>query len=236
MRAVAGAGLRASSSSIRRQFDGSQPRLRERAHRLGAAQRSRRSARRARRGARGRGCTRTHARVMTPSVPSEPSSIRSGLGPAPEPGSRRDSQTPAGVIARTHSTRSSTCVRRVAKWPPARVAIQPPSVESSNDCGKKRIVSPCSPSSSSTRGPAAPAPMRAAREVSSSSSSASSAPRSSADRAVEALGDRAPRRRRRRSCRRRTGSPRRSRPPPTRAAASTSRSSRGRATTSGACS
>ena len=36
------------------------------------------------------------------------------------------------------------CVGPVAKWPPARVAIQPPSVESSNDCGKKRSVSPCS--------------------------------------------------------------------------------------------
>ena len=28
------------------------------------------------------------------------------------------------------------CVGPVAKWPPARVASQPPSVENSNDCGK----------------------------------------------------------------------------------------------------
>ena len=46
------------------------------------------------------------------------------------------------------------CVGPVAKWPAARVAIQPPSVESSNDCGKKRSVSPCAASCSSSRGPA----------------------------------------------------------------------------------
>ena len=68
-------------------------------------------------------------------MPSEPISIRSGLGPAPEPGSRRLSQTPLGVSARTDSTKSSMWVCSVAKCPPARVAIQPPSVEYSNDCG-----------------------------------------------------------------------------------------------------
>ncbi len=84
----------------------------------------------------GRGCTRTQASVMTASVPSEPSSMRSGEGPAPEPGSRRDCHTsPAAVSARTDSTMSSMWVFSVAKCPPARVAIQPPSVESSNDCG-----------------------------------------------------------------------------------------------------
>ena len=62
--------------------------------------------------------------------------MRSGDGPAPEPGSRRDSHTsPVTVSARTDSTRSSMWVGPVAKCPPARVAIQPPSVESSNDCG-----------------------------------------------------------------------------------------------------
>ena len=48
------------------------------------------------------------------------------------------------------------CVGPVAKWPAARVAIQPPSVERSNDCGKKRSVIPCSASCSSIRGPVAP--------------------------------------------------------------------------------
>ena len=90
----------------------------------------------------GRGRTRTHASVMIPSVPSDPMSIRSGEVPAPEPGSRRDSHTPAGVTARTDSTRSSMWVYTVAKWPPARVAIQPPSVENSNDWGKWRRVRP----------------------------------------------------------------------------------------------
>ena len=72
------------------------------------------------------------------------------------------------------------CVSPVAKCPPARVAIQPPSVESSNDCGKWRSVSPCGASCSSSSGPSAPAWMRAARETASTSSTRSSAPRSSA--------------------------------------------------------
>ena len=62
----------------------------------------------------GRAWSRTHASVTTPSVPSEPSSSRSGDGPAPEPGSRRDSQMPVGVTARTDSTTSSMWVSRVA--------------------------------------------------------------------------------------------------------------------------
>ena len=71
-------------------------------------------------------------------------------------------------------------VRPVAKCPPARVAIQPPSVEYSKDCGKCRSVSPRSRSWSSRPGPSAPAWIRAAREVSSTSSTRSSALRSSA--------------------------------------------------------
>ena len=109
-----------------------------------ARSRARRRARRrspaARRGrssaASSRGSTRTHASVMTASVPSDPSSSRSGDGPAPDAGSRRDSHTsPRAVTARIDSTRSSMCVGPVAKWPAARVASQPPSVDSSNDCG-----------------------------------------------------------------------------------------------------
>ncbi len=49
--------------------------------------------------------------MITPRTPSEPASIRSGLTPAPEPGSRRDSHTPAGVIARVDSTKSSMWVQ-----------------------------------------------------------------------------------------------------------------------------
>ena len=52
---------------------------------------------------------------MIPSAPSEPRNSRSGDGPAPEAGSRRDSDTPDGVTTRIDSVRSSMCVRRVAK-------------------------------------------------------------------------------------------------------------------------
>ncbi len=63
----------------------------------------------------GFGRTRIQASVITPSVPSEPSISRSGLGPAPEPGSRREAQTspsftPAGVSARIAAVRSSMWV------------------------------------------------------------------------------------------------------------------------------
>ena len=57
-----------------------------------------------------RSWTLTQASVITARIPSDPSSMRSGLGPAPEPGSRLDAQRPPGVTARTDSTRSSMCV------------------------------------------------------------------------------------------------------------------------------
>ena len=102
------------------------------------------------------------------------------------------------------------CVQTVAKCPPARVAIQPPSVDSSNDCGKKRIVSPCSASWASSAAPATPAWIRAARETASTSSTWSRRDRSSETTPSRSAG-RAARRRRPRSSRRRTGSPRRPR-------------------------
>ena len=115
---------------------------------------------------------------MTPKMPSEPMNIRSGLGPAPDPGSRRDSIVPAGVTTRRLSTKSSIWVYSVAKWPPARVAIQPPNDEYSNDWGKCRKVSPYGFSAASGAGPNMPAWMRAARDVLSISSTASSRRRS----------------------------------------------------------
>ncbi len=127
----------------------------------------------------GRGRTRTQASAITPRVPSEPISSRSGEGPAPEAGRRRLSQVPRGVIARTDSTRSSMWVSRVAKWPPALVATQPPRVEYSKDWGKWRRVRPCSRSWSSSPGPVAPAWIRAASEVGSTSRTRSSRRRSS---------------------------------------------------------
>ena len=53
---------------------------------------------------------RTQASVMMPRMPSEPRTMRSGLGPAPEPGRRRVSIVPAGVTMRVLSTKSSMWV------------------------------------------------------------------------------------------------------------------------------
>ena len=134
----------ASRASISRQLDGSRPAWTISRTASSPVAKSGELDARAPARHRRRGSTRTHASVMTPSVPSEPSSSRSGDGPAPDAGSRRDSQTsPRAVTARIDSTRSSMCVGPVAKCPPARVAIQPPSVDSSNDCGKNRSVIPC---------------------------------------------------------------------------------------------
>ena len=62
----------------------------------------------------GRRCRRIHAPVMIPRMPSLPITIRSGDGPAPEPGRRRDSHHPRGVSMRTDSTKSSMWVWLVA--------------------------------------------------------------------------------------------------------------------------
>ncbi|COY43480.1 Uncharacterised protein [Mycobacterium tuberculosis] len=47
---------------------------------------------------------------MMPSVPSDPRNNRSGDGPAPLPGSRRDSLIPTGVTIRSDSVKSSIWV------------------------------------------------------------------------------------------------------------------------------
>ena len=62
----------------------------------------------------GRRWIRIQASVITPRMPSLPITIRSGLGPAPEPGSRRLSHHPCGVSMRTDSTKSSMWVWLVA--------------------------------------------------------------------------------------------------------------------------
>ena len=62
----------------------------------------------------GRRWIRIHASVTMPRIPSEPITIRSGLGPAPLPGRRRLSHHPLGVSIRTDSTKSSMCVWFVA--------------------------------------------------------------------------------------------------------------------------
>ena len=62
----------------------------------------------------GRRWIRIQASVMRPRTPSLPMTMRSGLGPAPEPGSRRLSHQPLGVSIRTDSTKSSMWVWLVA--------------------------------------------------------------------------------------------------------------------------
>ena len=204
--AVAGAGLRRLERVDEPAVGGPQAGLDERAHRLGAGQ-ERREAHRAP-GAVRRARLHAHPRLGDDAegplrAEQHPVGRRAGARAGQPP---RRPRARSGVIARTASTRSSTCVAPVAKCPPARVAIQPPSVESSKDCGKKRMRQPvraelllqararrrprrCAPR-------ARPGRPRATR---------SSAPRSSDDRAVEASPGSAARRRRRRSCRRRRG-------------------------------
>ncbi len=97
----------------------------------------------------------------------------------------------------------------MAKCPPARVAIQPPSVEYSNDCGKWRSVRPCWRSWSSSAGPVAPGlDARGARDRVHLEHAVERA-QVDRDRAGVAVAARAARRRPPRWCRRRTGSPRR---------------------------
>ena len=62
----------------------------------------------------GRFCRRSQHSLMMPRAPSEPITIRSGLGPAPLPGKRRVSIHPAGASMRVDSTKSSICVWFVA--------------------------------------------------------------------------------------------------------------------------
>ena len=62
----------------------------------------------------GRCWTRIHASVITPRIPSLPTTMRSGLGPGARAGRRRLSHQPFGVSIRTDSTKSSMWVWFVA--------------------------------------------------------------------------------------------------------------------------
>ena len=103
----------ASCASIKRQFEGFSP---DCASARTAPAPFRKSANFTEAEARNAGvsCSLTHASVITPKIPSEPMSSRSGCGPAPEPGKRRVSIKPAGVTTRIASTKSSICVVSVA--------------------------------------------------------------------------------------------------------------------------
>ena len=164
---------RAGCSSSRRHRARAPPPPRRRAaarpasHRGGASSgrprgRRRTSGRSRRRAVRavGTGWARSHTRVMTPSVPSEPmnSWLRSGpTAPAGLPPVRIDaSRRRARPRARRPCPRS--CRSECEYWPAPRHATQPPTVARSKLCGKWPTVRPCSARSSSSRsGPNVPA-------------------------------------------------------------------------------
>ena len=144
---------------------GVQPGLRDRAGRVDARRRSRRSAPTRRAANVGRSCRRIHASVMTPSVPSEPRNSRSGDGPAPEPGSRRDSLDPGrgDDPQRLHQVVDVG----VAGWRSARRRGWPASRRASRTrttAGSAAASSRAAGAGPPARGPNTPAWMRAARD------------------------------------------------------------------------
>jgi hypothetical protein len=77
-----------------------------------------------------RGRTRSRADVMTPSVPSLPSTSWVQLGPrSARCGPSVSITSPRPVTSVRPATRSSTLPYFVDSWPAARVASQPPTVE-----------------------------------------------------------------------------------------------------------
>ena len=75
--------------------------------------------------------------MTTPSVPSLPMTSWRRSGPAAERGvSRVRTTLPSGSTTSSASTTSSIEPYAVENCPAARVATQPPTVESSTDCGQ----------------------------------------------------------------------------------------------------
>ena len=110
---------RASRASIRRQLAGRSPACTIVAHRARRRPRSRRSARARRARCSGRGSTRTHASVITASVPSEPSSSRSGDGPGARAGQPPRLPHVAADGQRAHRLDEVVDVRRPGREVPA---------------------------------------------------------------------------------------------------------------------
>src|SRR5438445_695308 len=106
---------------------------------------------------RGNGWTRSVACVITPRAPSEPRTSSFRLGPCDSFGTDRTSRTRAGETSRTPTTRSSMLPYRFEWEPDARIAIHPPTVENSHDCGKCPSVRPFAFKASSRGGPRIPA-------------------------------------------------------------------------------
>ena len=168
-------------------------------------------------------------------MPSLPRKSRSGDGPAPEPGSRRDS---ADAARRDHPQRLHHVVDvGVAAWRSGRRTGWPASRRAwrtRTTAGSARSVSPCGRSCSSSCGPNTPAWMRAARLDRVDLQDPVEAREVDGDRAGAAVA-RAARRRRPPSCRRRRGSRRCPRRSTSRAGRPGRARARGRATRSGTC-
>jgi len=111
----------------------------------------------AKRRTEGNGWTRSVACVITPRAPSEPRTSSFRLGPCDSFGTERTSRTRAGETSRTPTTRSSMLPYRFEWEPDARIAIHPPTVENSHDCGKWPSVRPFAFKASSRGGPRMPA-------------------------------------------------------------------------------
>jgi hypothetical protein len=87
------------------------------------------------RSASGRGETRTIARVRIPMRPSDPSTMWRRSGPAAEAGNGGSRRIPAGVTTVPPANRSSMRPWPRLCCPLERVAIHPPRLLYSNDCG-----------------------------------------------------------------------------------------------------
>ena len=193
---------RASAGSISRQLLGCRPVwVSARTHSAPPTKAAEAHARRSAEGGRGR--TRTHASVITPSVPSEPSSIRSGAGPAPEPAV---AATPTTPRRRDHAHRLHEVVHvRVERGEVAGRARRDPAAERRElealrvVAQREAVAASCASSSGPRRPPGCARRARRRRPR------ARVIARRSIETAPANAARRAARRRRRRSCRRHRG-------------------------------
>eukprot|EP01139_Manchomonas_bermudensis_P004220 Amastigsp_a19270_5.p3 type:complete len:214 gc:universal Amastigsp_a19270_5:84-725(+) len=106
----------------------------------------------------GSGRTRTTASVTMPSMPSDPRARARASGPIDTRGAMQcRSRVPCGVTSRTETTKSSMLPYKLRCMPDARVAIQPPNVENSNESGSWPSVTPNAPRADARSSPTAPA-------------------------------------------------------------------------------
>ena len=189
-RAVAGARQRRLARVDQPAVGRLQPRLRRRPAppRAPAAKSAKRTARAG--ACARRGCTRTHASVITPRIPSraeqQPVGRRAGAGARQPPrlphAGRRDRADRLDEVVDVRLSPSRSARRRASRS--SRRASRARTTAGSSAASARARAS-CS----SSAGPSAPAWMRAARETASTSSTRSSAPRSSVTAPANACRD-----------------------------------------------